>query len=130
MGADNYFNRRRGPWLLDEVLQMFTLVCKATGIQILRQSRKVTFKEGQTNAKQPYQLVENEVIIYDQARCKPEDIIPFLIKEKRAKKHLRSIDFVVSWKSIAEALKTRSVDDIRNYWAIKILPMFDPDSQI
>jgi hypothetical protein len=54
-----------------------------------------------------------------------EEIIPLLVKKKRAKKHLKSIDLVISWKTIAEHLQTRSVDDIRNFWQIKILPLFD-----
>lgn len=69
-------------------------------------------------------------MINDQARCRVEEIIPLLVKAKRASKHLRTIDFVVSWKTIAEAMKTRSVDDIRNYWSIKILPLFDPSALI
>lgn len=43
---------------------------------------------------------------------------------------MKSIDLVISWKTIAEQLKTRSVDDIRNYWSIKILPLFDSQSLI
>jgi hypothetical protein len=58
------------------------------------------------------------------------DIIPLLVKPKRAKKHLKSFDLVVSWKTIAEKLQTRSVDDIRNFWAIKILPLFDSSAMI
>jgi hypothetical protein len=38
---------------------------------------------------------------------------------------LKAIDLVISWKTIAERLQTRSVDDIRNYWTVKILPLFD-----
>lgn len=58
------------------------------------------------------------------------DLIPLLVKENRAKKNLRSIDLVISWKTIAQHLKTRSVDDIRNYWQLRVLPIFDSTSQI
>lgn len=48
-----------------------------------------------------------------------------MVKPKRAKKHLKYSDLTVSWKTIAEKLQTRSVDDIRNFWMVKILPLFD-----
>ena len=48
-----------------------------------------------------------------------------IIKPKRAKKNLRSIDFKISWKAVADELKTRSIDDIRNCWQVKFLPIFD-----
>lgn len=72
-----------------------------------------------------FELKDEVIVIYDPIRTTIEDIIPLLVKEKRAKKHLKSIDLVISWKIVAEKLKTRSVDDIRNYWSIKILPLFD-----
>lgn len=52
------------------------------------------------------------------------------MKPKRAKKHLKYFDLTVSWKTIAENLQTRSVDDVRNFWALKILPMFDDSALI
>lgn len=129
MGADNYFNRNKGPWTLEESLQMFNLVCKATQAQILRQSRSVKF-ESNTKTGKRFELVENEIVIYDKMRTQIEDIIPLLVKQKRAKKFLKSIDLVISWKAISEALQTRSVDDIRNYWSVKVLPLFDDQALI
>ena len=103
MGADNYFNRNKGPWTLEESLQMFNLVCKATQAQILRQSRSVRF-DSRSKAGKRFELIEDEIVIYDQVRTQVEEIIPLLVKQKRAKKFLKSIDLVISWKTIAEAL--------------------------
>lgn len=128
MGADNYFSRNRGPWSLEESLTMFNLVCKATGAEIIRKSRNVRFSNEKSSKR--YELIDNEVVVYSRERTSIDEIIPLLVKQKRARKHLKSIDLVISWKTIAEQLKTRSVDDCRNYWSIKILPLFDEQSQI
>jgi len=94
---------------------MFNLVCWATQTEILRKSRSVVFSGVSATGKR-FELVDDEIRVYDKVRTQIEDIIPLLVKEKRAKKHLKSIDLVISWKAISENLKTRSVDDIRNYW--------------
>jgi len=63
-----------------------------------------------------FEVIDHEILIYDSSRVQVEEIIPYLVKPKRAKKHLKSFDLVVSWKTIADKLQTRSVDDIRNFW--------------
>lgn len=95
----------------------------------MRQSRSVKFETSKKAGKR-FELVDNEIVIYDRMRTQIEDIIPLLVKQKRAKKFLKSIDLVISWKAIAEALQTRSVDDIRNYWSLKVLPLFDDQALI
>lgn len=42
--------------------------------------------------------------MYDAVRTTIEELIPLLVKEKRAKKHLKAIDLVISWKTVAEKL--------------------------
>lgn len=32
-------------------------------------------------------------------------------------------NIIISWKAIAEHMLTRSIDDIRNYWMLKIVPI-------
>jgi len=51
--------------------------------------------------------------------------LPHLIKPKRAYKHFcESQQQIISWKALSEnAHKTRSVDDIRNFWMLKIVPL-------
>lgn len=114
MGADNFASRLKGPWSLEEALKMFRLVCTATAIDIMRSSRSVKFCEGKSSKK--FELVDGEVRVYNSDQTQIQEIIPFLIKENRAKKALKSIDLVISWKAVSNSLKTRSVDDIRNFW--------------
>lgn len=116
--------RNKGPWSLLEALTLFNLVCKATEIDILRKSMSVKFEEKGQKSKR-FEVIDHVVYIYDSQRVQVEEIIPLLVKPKRAKKHLKYSDLTVSWKTIAEKLQTRSVDDIRNFWMVKILPLFD-----
>ena len=53
-----------------------------------------------------------------------------IVKPKRARRHLKKIDLLISWKAIADKMETRSVDDIRNFWALKVLPLFDTTSLV
>ena len=63
MGAENFASRLKGPWSLEEALQMFRLVCTATEVDIMRSSRSVKFCEGKSNKK--FELVESEVRDYN-----------------------------------------------------------------
>jgi len=46
------------------------------------------------------------------------------MKPKRAYKQLcNDSKQTISWKAIAEHMLTRSIDDIRNYWMLKIVPI-------
>ena len=50
-----------------------------------------------------------------------------MIKEKRCKNTIPSLS--ISWITIHEHLKTRSVDDIRNYWNLKLVPLMVPSAK-
>lgn len=46
------------------------------------------------------------------------------MKPKRAYKHFcEGNSTQISWKAIQEHIKTRSIDDLRNFWALKIMPV-------
>ncbi len=94
----------------------------------MRKSRVVRFDPNPKLAK--FELVDNELIVHDAVKTGIEELLPLLVKEKRAKKHLKAIDLVISWKTVADKLLTRSVDDIRNFWTVKILPLFDSQALI
>ena len=89
----------------------------------------VKFEERNQGSKR-FEVIDHVVNIYDSQRVQVDEIIPLLVKPKRAKKHLKHSDLTISWKTIAEKLQTRSVDDIRNFWSVKILPLFDQSSLI
>lgn len=129
MGQENYSLRLKGPWSLEESLLMFNLVCEATQVQILRKQRSVEIDPNPAKPKK-FELVGNVIKVYKPELTQLADVIPLLVKENRAKKNLRSIDLVISWKTIAQHLKTRSVDDIRNFWQLRVLPLFDSTSQV
>lgn len=69
MGAENFAARLRGPWSLEEALQMFELVCQATQIQILRKSRRVKLdSEKPAGIKKAFELVDDDILVYDKRR--------------------------------------------------------------
>ena len=49
--------------------------------------------------------------------------MPLIIKPKRAYKQFCAAQHTISWKAIAEHMPTRSIDDIRNYWMLKVVPI-------
>ena len=54
--------------------------------------------------------------------------MPHLIKPKRAYKQFCTGQSLgqVSWKALQDTKhKTRSIDDIRNYWMLKVLPLLE-----
>jgi hypothetical protein len=126
MGAENAAKRRVGPWSLKEGLELLDLVCKATDANIMKGSIEVVFKEGESSKR--FEVTEGEVVIYKADQVQLSEVIFLIVKPKRAKKHLKAIDLTISWKAVQEKLATRSVDDIRNFWTIKILPLFDESS--
>ena len=69
-------------------------------------------------------IVSDESIkVYDR-KVQIEEIIPLIIKRKRCKKHLPNLE--ISWTAISDHMKSRSYDDIRNHWSLKLLPLLLP----
>ena len=66
----------------------------------MRKSRVVRFDPNPEKAK--FELIDNEVIVHNADKTGIEELLPLLVKEKRAKKHLKAIDLVISWKTVAE----------------------------
>jgi len=53
-----------------------------------------------------------------------EEIVPLVIKQKRCAKRVPNL--AISWAAISQQMKTRSVDDLRNFWQLKLLPILVP----
>ena len=51
------------------------------------------------------------------------EILPHVMKPNRAYSHFCEAKQMISWKAISEHMKTRSIDDIRNYWMLKVVPI-------
>ena len=82
---------------------MFKTVCEAIGAsEIFRKSTKVVFLPGEGTKR--FEKVGKEIRIYDADRVQVSEIIPLIVRKELAKDHFRSIDLVVSWKTIAENL--------------------------
>ncbi len=56
---------------------------------------------------------EKQIIIYNR-NVAVEEIVPMIIKKNRCKKLVPTLN--ISWTAIQQSFKTRSVDDIRNFW--------------
>jgi hypothetical protein len=67
---------------------------------------------------------ETEICIYDRS-VQIEEIIPLIIKKKRCLKAVPTLE--ISWVVVHENLRTRSIDDIRNFWQHKLLPLLVPN---
>jgi hypothetical protein len=62
--------------------------------------------------------------VYDRSVAIHE-IVPMIIKKNRCRKEVPHLS--ISWSAIQSNLKTRSIDDIRNYWSLKLLPLLVPN---
>ena len=67
---------------------------------------------------------ETEIIIYDRS-VQIEEVIPLIIKKNRCFKAVPTLE--ISWVAIHESMRTRSIDDIRNFWQHKLLPLLVPN---
>jgi hypothetical protein len=62
--------------------------------------------------------------VYDRSVAIHE-IVSMIIKKNRCRKEVPHLS--ISWSAIQSNLKTRSIDDIRNYWSLKLLPLLVPN---
>jgi len=105
------------------------LVIKATQGRILKKSRELVFSSNKDKVYERFKFNEEtgKLIIYHADKININEILPLLIKAKRAKNHFTAgmPGSNISWAAVQSELKTRSIDDMRNYWHLKILPIFD-----
>ena len=129
LGGEHAVQRNVGPWSIQEALMLVQLVIKATEGRILKKSRELVFSQNKEQREERFKFNQEtgKVTIYHPDKVKIDEILPLLIKPKRARKHFQQGEpgSSISWTAIQNELKTRSIDDIRNYWQLKILPIFD-----
>ena len=94
----------------------------------MRQSISVTYPTAAlTTQKTRYEVDETkgEIRVYDQTKVQLSEILPHVMKPKRAYNSFIATGEAVSisWKALSEHMQTRSIDDIRNYWMLKIVPL-------
>ena len=110
-------------------------MCKATGVKALRQSIAVKYPSASagTSSSLRYEVDESkgEVRVYDETKVQLKEILPHVMKPKRAYNSFISPSssssttaaVSISWKAISDHMQTRSIDDIRNYWMLKVVPL-------
>ena len=74
---------------MQESLLLVQLVIKATGGRILKKSREMVFSSNKEMREEKYLFDEEtgKITIYHAEKVSIEEILPLLIKSKRAKKH-------------------------------------------
>ena len=122
LGGENIIYRKKGPWSIEESIEVIRLINIATEANFLKKSTslKYRFLEDQGGKNQPgkpikIKTTDEKTIVKVYDRSEPlENLIPLIVKRKRCKKVIPKLN--LSWSAIQANLKTRSVDDIRNHW--------------
>ena len=106
-------------------MRLLENVCNATQDKpILRKSIKLVYAEKPGSLKRlKIDKEAGEITIFQADKVKIEEVVPHLIKAKRAQKHFSDNSLVISWTAVQENLPSRGVDDIRGYWNLKLLPI-------
>ncbi|CDW77042.1 myb-like dna-binding domain containing protein [Stylonychia lemnae] len=126
LGGDNIDYRKKGPWTIEEGISLLRSICIANNVQLIKKSKQVHFKfdkEGKILGSKRIKIKDDDIYIYDKF-IQLDQIVPLITKKKRCKKVIPTLE--ISWTAIQTAIKTRSVDDIRNYWNLKLLPLLVP----
>lgn len=132
MGGENVNTRERGPWGLEEGLELLKFIELATAKKLQKSDVIVHLKylkEGYFNASgKRLKVKEDEdgnkhIFVYDRS-VTLEEIVPQTIKKQSCEKIIPTL--TISWTAIHNSMKRRSVDDIRNYWQVKLLPLLVP----
>ena len=134
MGEESAPKRDLGPWSLKEGLKLFENVCQATGVKAMRQTVSVEYDVKASSSKERkaryrYDEADGKICVFDETKVQLSEILPLLIKPKRAYKKFCASKQIISWKAIAEHMTTRSIDDIRNYWMLKVVPILSQKKQ-
>lgn len=124
LGGDNINYRKRGPWTIKEAIELFQAICKATDAKLIKGRKDIhyLFEEEQQNRRRVV-IEEDDIYIYDKY-VELDEVLPHIIKKNRCKKLVPSLS--ISWTAIQNHIKNRSVDDIRNFWNLKLLPQLVP----
>jgi len=121
LGGDNWQLRNKGPWTLEEGLELVNFVCAATDCNLVAKNKPVKIKYGKKEGiKRGYEADSTSIKVYSES-VGIEDILPLIMKPKRSQKRAASLE--ISWTALAAQMKYRSYDDIRNYWTSKVLPI-------
>jgi hypothetical protein len=133
LGAQNAKDRVVGEWTLQETLDLIKAVEKATMIQIIYPLIKITFKLKDNESEMPeprFKLREHKLTIYSKS-VKFHEISKHILYDlaNLRKSLVASSISQISWSAISAHLKTRSSDDVRQYWNSKIMTILVPNQR-
>ena len=124
--------RNSGPWTLQEAIRLLENVCNATQSKpILKQSIKLVYADQPDSSANRLKVDEDAglITVYQPNKVTIGEVLPLLLKPNRAQKHFSDRSLEISWSAIQENLPTRSVDDIRTFWSLKLLPLLTNNRQ-
>ena len=123
LGSTSSNTRNIGPWSIKEAIQLFNTVCLATEApeKIFKEGVEVIYEE--ENKKELFKIEDKTIVIYQPFRVSVDQLFPHLIRLKKAKEYFVEKHTVISWLAVQKAIPTRSADDIRQFWNLKIVPL-------
>jgi len=116
MGEENHDKRKGGAWTPEEIIKLFRIVEKRTGVKVLEKTAEEWLKEEQEKGE-----VEEEVSVKDRITKRRKDaftklfeshLCDFIDYEEAKKLNYMSLE----WTKIAKEMETKSKDDCRNLW--------------
>jgi len=116
MGEENHDKRKGGAWTPEEIIKLFRIVEKRTGVKVLEKTAEEWVKEEQQKGE-----VEEEVSVKDRISKRRKDaftklfesnLCDFIDYEEAKKLNYMSLE----WTKIAKEMETKSKDDCRNLW--------------
>eukprot|EP00347_Sterkiella_histriomuscorum_P009025 403342815 len=124
LGGDNIDYRKKGPWTIEEAMTLVKAIQTATNTKFLKKSKTLHYKfEKSSVGNKVIKVKEDDIYIYDKY-VDIGSVLPHLIKKNRCKKVVPTLQ--ISWTAISNHLQSRSYDDIRNFWNLKVLPLLVP----
>ena len=112
---------------------MFEHVCDAVNVQVLRNSLKIDYRfDTQDSTKDVFYEEDGKLIVQRDDIGLLKKVLPKLIKGKRAFNTFCCPETrkTISWKAVQETvMQHRSVDDLRNLWSQRIMPIIDPNGK-
>lgn len=89
LGGEYAVQRNVGPWSIQEALMLVQLVIKATDGRILKKSRELVFSQNKEQKEERFKFNADtgKLTIYHADKVRIDEILPLLIKPKRARKH-------------------------------------------
>jgi len=120
LGGDNYLERRKDEWSLEEIINLLKLVETSYGHKFLKENvEQKLLQIIKENAESIIKKTKNgETQFYLNGEKKHEILKDLLDAVKKVNAKIPSDN--LNWTAISHKMKTRSVDDCRNKWTKQV----------